>query len=53
MFLVADENGATLTMEQELRRLLDAGISGFFTDHPARGVAARNAFIADPPAALP
>lgn len=43
VFLVADEHGATLTMEQELRRLLDAGISGFFTDHPARGVAERDA----------
>ncbi|MGQ0799471.1 MAG: glycerophosphodiester phosphodiesterase family protein [Pseudomarimonas sp.] len=52
-FLVADENGATMTMEQELRRLLDAGITGFFTDHSARGVAERNAFIASSPRAVP
>jgi len=41
-FLVADQSGATLSMEQELRRLLDAGVSGFFTDHPARGVSTRD-----------
>ncbi len=42
-FLVADEKGVTLSMEQEVRRLLDARINGFFTDHPARGILARDA----------
>jgi len=52
-FLVADECGISQTMEQELRRLLDAGISGFFTDHPARGVAERDAYVASPSSVLP
>lgn len=42
-YRVTDRDGRTLTMEQELARLLDAGIDGFFTDFPDLGVAARNA----------
>ncbi|HSX61102.1 MAG TPA: glycerophosphodiester phosphodiesterase family protein [Tahibacter sp.] len=40
-FLVRDEHGATLSMEQELQRLLDAGIDGYFIDFPDRGATAR------------
>lgn len=42
-YRVADSDGRVLTMEQELAWLLDAGIDGFFTDFPDRGVAARDA----------
>ncbi len=38
-FLVRDAQGATLSMEQELRQLLDAGIDGYFIDFPDRGAA--------------
>jgi len=41
-FLPLNEHGVPLSMEDELARLLAAGITGFFTDYPARGVAARN-----------
>ncbi|WP_257385525.1 glycerophosphodiester phosphodiesterase family protein [Tahibacter caeni] len=40
-YLVADEHGNALSMEQELQRLLDAGLDGYFTDFPDRGVAVR------------
>ncbi|HWU52172.1 MAG TPA: glycerophosphodiester phosphodiesterase family protein, partial [Tahibacter sp.] len=40
-YLVADEHGNTLSMEQEMQRLLDAGLDGYFTDFPDRGVAVR------------
>jgi glycerophosphoryl diester phosphodiesterase len=42
-FLVRDPQGATLSMEQELRQLLDAGIDGYFIDFPDRGAAVRDA----------
>lgn len=41
-FLVRDPQGATLSMEQELRQLLDAGIDGYFIDFPDRGAAVRD-----------
>lgn len=41
-FLVRDAQGATLSMEQELRQLLDAGIDGYFIDFPDRGAAVRD-----------
>lgn len=41
-FLSLDEAGKAMTMEDELRRLLDAGATGFFTDHPDRGAAVRD-----------
>lgn len=44
-FGVVDPDGGVVSMEVELQRLLDAGASGFFTDHPARGVAARDGWI--------
>lgn len=40
-FLVADSEGRTLSMPQEIRLLLAAGIDGYFTDFPDLGVAAR------------
>lgn len=40
-YLVADEHGNTLIMELEMQRLLDAGLDGYFTDFPDRGVAVR------------
>ena len=40
-YLVADEHGNTLSMEQEMQRLLDAGLDGYFTDFPDRGVTVR------------
>lgn len=42
-FLVRDPQGAVLSMEQELQRLLDAGIDGYFIDFPDRGAAVRDA----------
>lgn len=42
-YRVADGDGRILTMTQELTRLLDAGIDGFFTDFPDLGAAARDA----------
>ena len=42
-FLVRDIRGTTLSMEQELRQLLDAGIDGYFIDFPDRGAAVRDA----------
>ena len=42
-FLLPDEHGATLSMEQELQRLLDAGIDGCFADFPDRAVLLRDA----------
>jgi glycerophosphoryl diester phosphodiesterase len=41
-FLSLDETGKPMTMEDELRRLLDAGATGFFTDHPDRGASVRD-----------
>lgn len=43
VFLARDGYGALLSMEQELRRLLDAGVDGFFIDFPDRGAVARDA----------
>ncbi|WP_313914119.1 glycerophosphodiester phosphodiesterase family protein [Tahibacter sp.] len=43
LFLVRDPQGQTLSMEQELRQLLDAGVDGYFTDFPDRGAAVRDA----------
>lgn len=40
-YLAADERGNGLSMEQEMQRLLDAGLDGYFTDFPGRGVAVR------------
>lgn len=44
-FLAEQPDGRPQSMEDELKRLLDAGASGFFTDHPARGVAARDGWL--------
>ncbi len=33
-----DRDGALMTMEDEINRLLDAGVDGYFTDQPDRGV---------------
>lgn len=41
-FLVADSEGRTLPMSQEIARLLAAGVDGYFTDFPDLGVAVRN-----------
>jgi glycerophosphoryl diester phosphodiesterase len=41
-FLVRDGHGSMLSMEQELQRLLDAGVGGFFIDFPDRGAALRD-----------
>lgn len=40
-YLVADDRGNGLSMEQEMQRLLDGGLDGYFTDFPNRGVAVR------------
>lgn len=42
-YRVRDEHGALLSMEQEIARLLNAGVDGFFTDFPDRGAALRDA----------
>ncbi|TDR48397.1 glycerophosphoryl diester phosphodiesterase [Tahibacter aquaticus] len=42
-FLATAQDGSSLSMEQEISLLLAAGIDGFFTDFPDRGVAARDA----------
>ena len=42
-FLATAQDGSSLSMEQEIGLLLAAGIDGFFTDFPDRGVAARDA----------
>jgi glycerophosphoryl diester phosphodiesterase len=42
-FLVRDEHGAMLSMEQELQRLLNAGVDGFFIDFPDRAALLRDA----------
>ncbi len=44
-FQSADAAGRTATMEDEIARLLAAGASGFFCDHPARAVVARDGFV--------
>jgi len=41
-FLARSANGNRVSMEDELQRLLDAGIDGFFIDFPDRGVAVRD-----------
>jgi glycerophosphoryl diester phosphodiesterase len=41
-FLTRDAAGASVRMEEELRRLLDAGIDGYFIDFPDRGAAVRD-----------
>lgn len=46
-FLCLDEHGERMNMEQELRRLLAAGATGFFTDHASLGVQARDAWWAE------
>ncbi len=45
-FAALDVDGSPLAMETEMRRLLDAGATGFFSDFPARGVAVRDAWWA-------
>ncbi|MCQ4164639.1 glycerophosphodiester phosphodiesterase family protein [Tahibacter harae] len=45
-FLVADADGRTLPMPQEIALLLAAGIDGYFTDFPDLGVAARDGWKA-------
>lgn len=37
VFLAVDAEGEVVPMEEELRRLLAEGATGFFTDHPAQG----------------
>ncbi len=44
-FLSLDENGELVSLESETLRLLCAGVHGFFTDHSAAGVAARDRFL--------
>ncbi|MEE8244577.1 MAG: hypothetical protein V3R27_06260, partial [Pseudomonadales bacterium] len=44
-FLSLDENGELVSLESETLRLLCAGVHGFFTDHSAAGVAARDQFL--------
>jgi glycerophosphoryl diester phosphodiesterase len=46
VFLALRESGEVQTMAEEIGALLDAGATGFFTDHPAQGVAARDAWLA-------
>jgi len=43
-FLKTDSAGVTLAMEDEIQQLLDQGATGFFTDHPDRGVSSRDAW---------
>ena len=44
-FLSLDENGELVSLDDETLRLLRAGVDGFFTDHSAAGVAARNRYL--------
>ena len=37
-FLSCDHDGAVIAMEDEIGRLLDAGVDGYFTDQPDRGL---------------
>ncbi len=41
LFLARDDSGTATSMEDEIARLLAGGATGFFCDHPARAVAAR------------
>lgn len=45
-FRVADVDGTPMSMQDEIARALDAGVTGFFTDHADLGVVARDAWIA-------
>lgn len=44
-FRTLDAAGARQSMADEMRRLLELGADGFFTDHPARAVAIRDGFV--------
>jgi len=48
-FLSLDELGRPMSVEDELRRLLDAGATGFFIDQPDRGAALRDALSSPAP----